>query len=39
MVFGGDFDQHQQRYTSAKDARDGHQEVVRMVEGGVTNNG
>jgi len=31
MIFGGKYDQYQERYTSEKDAIDGHRKAVRMV--------
>ena len=32
MVFGGDFDQEQQRYSTWEEAEAGHQEFVKMVK-------
>ncbi len=31
MVFGGEYDLHQQRYSTWDEAAQGHQEVVKMV--------
>ncbi len=33
MIFGGDHDQYQERYTSAADARAGHYRAVNLVLG------
>lgn len=35
MIFGGEHDQHQERYTSRKDAEAGHAKAVALVKGGA----
>jgi hypothetical protein len=33
MIFGGDHDSYQRRYTSREDAEEGHRAAIRLVEG------
>jgi hypothetical protein len=34
MIFGGEYDQHQWRYSTVKQAREGHRQVVAALKSG-----
>lgn len=39
MIFGGDFDQHQERYTTEAEALAGHARIVSNLEAGLSPDG